>query len=133
MTIRTHIRTLAAAALLALTVAGAAVGPANAKDVNTPTPGSCPSSHTEIENGKEVTYTEHLKEGTVITRIENGVGRKYECKAGEWVAARQVVSGTIIGHVLGQTGPRPVLHQIPASGPTFGVAAPVSGGVLAQP
>jgi len=83
MSIRNRIRTLGAAATLALTLVSMTVGPAHAES-NAPAGGdvTCASvTGYEEVNGKIVPHYEFHAVGDVHTVIKNGVGQKIECQA----------------------------------------------------
>jgi hypothetical protein len=104
MTIHTHIRTLAAAALLALTMAGTFVGHVNAEQKEPVDNGVRCAAWT----GEEWDF--YLPGEVITVRDSNGVGHRRQCGAdGEWHPAR----------LAPLTGVRLVL--------------PLSGGVLALP
>ena len=127
MNIRNVVRTLAVAALLAMTVVSVSAGQADARD------------NVDGDNGIRCYYLntdgsyDFYLPGETITVGANGQIRQYRCgEGGQWIRiARTNSTGDVYAPAGGGV-------YAPASGSVYtpstgGVYAPKAGGVLAQP
>jgi hypothetical protein len=134
---RKVLSTVGAAVVLATAALG---GPAPAAHAETNT-GQSPAQTCKADGGVWVEGQGCAKKkctslnGPVFQHPHGTVRDGSTCNGftGKWEKDVIPFQPAVIGHILAQDTPLVVLHEGSSTGPTRGVASPLSGGVFAQP